>query len=194
MKHPKRALFVLLVVPLFLFMSAEEGHGGSGAVDFAGKVVNFLILFGGLAFVLAKPVREMLGKRGSDIREDLAAAEGRRGEAEKKSAETAARLGGLDGEIGRLKEEAEEEARRTGERIGRAAEAEAEKIRRFAEQEIDEQVRSGVRALKSYAAEAAASLARERIRKKLTPGDQAALIDKSIEKLTELHEKPGPRQ
>jgi F-type H+-transporting ATPase subunit b len=194
MRHPRRALLILLVVPLFLFMSAEEGHGVSGAADFAGKVVNFLILFGGLALVLAKPVREMLGKRGADIREDLAAAEGRRGEAEKKSAETATRLGGLDVEIRRLKEEADAEIRRAGERIALAAGAEAEKIKKYTEQEIEERLRGGILELKSYVAEAATALARERIRKSLTAEDQTVLIDKSIAKLTRPHEKPGPRQ
>ncbi len=194
MQNRKHAFLVLLVIPLFLCMSVEEGHGGSGGGDFAGKVVNFLVLFGGLAFVLYKPVREMLGKHGADIRQSFAAAKDRREEAEKKYAGTAGRLSGLDNEVGRLKAEAEGEARRAVERIGKAASAESEKIRRFAEQEIEEQVRGGVRALKAYAAEAAASLARERVRKKLTSRDQAVLIEKSIERLTRRHEEPSSRQ
>jgi F-type H+-transporting ATPase subunit b len=175
-------------------MSAEEGHGSSGGRDFAGKIVNFLVLFGGLTMVLYKPVRQMLGKHGADIRQNFAAAKDRREEAEKKYNETAARLGGLGSEVGRLKAEAEEDARRAVERIGKAASAEAEKIRRFAEQEIEEKVRGGVRALKAYAAEAAASLARERVRKKLTSREQAVLIDKSIERLTRRHEEPSSHQ
>ncbi len=194
MRHPKHSLWVLLIVPLFLFMSVEEGHDASGGGEFAGKVVNFFILFGGLALVLYKPLKEMLGKRSADIREELSSAESRREAVEKRSAEAAVRLSGLDKEIGEIKAEAGEDARRVGERISAAAAAEAEKLKRFAELEIEEQVRGGIRELKSHTAERAASLARERIRKKLTPRDQRVLIDRSIEKLTRIHEKPGPSQ
>jgi F0F1-type ATP synthase membrane subunit b/b' len=103
-------------------------------------------------------------------------------------------LGGLDVEIRRLKEEADAEIRRAGERIALAAGAEAEKIKKYTEQEIEERLRGGILELKSYVAEAATALARERIRKSLTAEDQTVLIDKSIAKLTRPHEKPGPRQ
>ena len=165
----------------------------SAAMDFLGKVVNFLILFGGLALVLRKPVAAILAKRTADVREALRAAEASRSAAEGRRADSAARLSELEDEIGRMMSTAEDVARREKDRIAAQAEEEARRLRRFTEQAIDQQVRSGVRELKARAAEAATDLARERIRKRLTAEDQAALIDKSIDRLSRLHERPDAR-
>lgn len=165
----------------------------SATMDFLGKLVNFLILFGGLGFVLRKPVKAMLAKRTADIGETIRQAGEARAGAEAKAGESRAKLSGLEEEVRRLKIAAEEEGRRETGRIARAAAEEAERLKKFARQEVEEQVRLGVRELKAYAAARATDLARERIRKRLTPEVQANLIDKSIDRLSDIHEKPGPR-
>lgn len=184
---------VLLVLPLLLFMSPEEGAKTSATMDFAGKAINFLILFGGLALVLRKPLAAMLSKRSFDIQETIRLADESETEAGKKHKESEARLSELDEEIRRMMITAEAVAESERDRIARLAVEESQRIRRFAEQEIDQQVRGAVQELKAYAAEEATSLARERIRKKLSPADQSVLIDKSIGRLFELHEKSGSR-
>jgi F-type H+-transporting ATPase subunit b len=184
---------VLLILPLLLFMSPEEGAKTSATMDFAGKAINFLILFGGLALVLRKPLAAMLSKRSFDIQETIRLADESETEAGKKHKESEARLSELDEEIRRMMITAEAVAERERDRIARLAVEESQRIRRFAEQEIDQQVRGAVQELKAYAAEEATSLARERIRKKLSPADQSVLIDKSIGRLFELHEKSGSR-
>jgi F-type H+-transporting ATPase subunit b len=189
----KPLLPVLLAVPLLLFMSAEEGGHVSATMDFLGKLVNFLILFGGLAFVMRKPVKAMLAKRTVDIAETIRQAETARAGAETRAGESRAKVAGLAAEVRGLKTAAEEEARRQTERIARAAAEEAERLKKFTRQELEEQVRRGVLELKSFAAARATDLARERIRKRLTPEAQAALIDKSIDRLTDLHEKSVSR-
>ena len=165
----------------------------SAAMDFLGKVVNFLILFGGLTFVARKPIKAMLAKRTVDVGESIAQAEKDRGASESLAVESRAKLAGLAAEVGALKAEAEEAGRRETERIARAAREEAERLKKFTRQELDEQVRLGVRELKTYAAARATELARERIRKRLTPEVQSALIERSIDRLSRVHEEPGPR-
>jgi len=165
----------------------------SAAMDFLGKVVNFLILFGGLTFVARKPVKAMLAKRAVDVGESIAQAEKDRAASESLAAESRAKLAGLEAEVGALKAEAEEAGRRETGRIARAAREEAERLKKLTRQELDEQVRLGVRELKAYAAARATELARERIRKRLTPEVQSALIERSIDRLSRLHEEPGPR-
>lgn len=165
-----------------------SGHV-SATMDFLGKLVNFLILFGGLAFVLRKPLKAMLAKRTSDIGETISQAEGARAEAQTKVGRSQARLSSLGDEIRQLKADAEEEGRRETERISRAAAEEAERLKKLTQQELEEQVRLSVRELKAHAAARATDLARERIRKRLTPETQAALIEKSIDRLSQLHEK-----
>ena len=132
MTSRRSGLLVLFALPLLVFMSAEEGGHVSATMDFLGKLVNFLILFGGLAFVLRKPLKAMLAKRTADIGDSIRDAEGARAAAETKSEGSRARLAGLSEEIGRLKAAAEEEGRRETGRISRAA---ADAIRSSAETE-----------------------------------------------------------
>lgn len=193
MTRRRSDLSPLLTLPLLLFMSAGDGHHGSATLEFLGKAVNFLILFGGLTLVLRKPIRKLLKKRSDDIDQTLRRTEDSRIEAEKKLGVSRARMAGLEAEILRLKEEAEAESRAETERIGRAAADEAERLKKFVRQEIEELARAGMRELVDHAAERATSLARERIRARLTDEVQAALVDKSIERLSSLHETSDPR-
>ncbi len=190
----RRAIPLLLaVLPLLVFMSAEEGAGPSATMDFIGKLVNFLILFGGLGFVARKPVAAMLRKAGQEVRAAFQAAADARSAAEGRHAEGEAKIAGLTDEIARMTQTAEEVAERERDRIAVLAAAESERLRKFAEQEIDEMTRAGLQELRSFAAALATALARERIRARLTGAGQSALIDESIAKIAELHAKPGPR-
>jgi F0F1-type ATP synthase membrane subunit b/b' len=189
----RRAAAVLLVLPLFLFLSAEEGAAKSATMDLLGKAVNFLILFGGLAFVLRKPLAAMLGKRALDIRETFRLADESKAEAERKGREAEGKIAGLDEEIQLMMVTAQAVAEREKDRIAGLAAEESERVKRFTEQEIEQLTKAGARELRAYAAEKATSLAGERIRQKLTPADQSALIDKSIERLSRFHEKSGSR-
>jgi len=190
----RRQLFlVLLVLPLLLGLTAEEGGHGSATLDFIAKIVNTLILFGGLTFVMWKPVKAMLAKRTMDVSETIRLAETGRTGAEAKMEASKVKLSGLENEILGLKADAEEVGRREAERILRAAADEAARLKKFTRQELDEQLRRGIGELKSYAAARATEIARERIRRRLGPEIQSALIDKSIDRLSKLHEKPGHR-
>jgi F-type H+-transporting ATPase subunit b len=186
-------LLVLLVLILFLNLSAEEGGHTSATKDFLGKVVNAVVLFGGLAFFLRKPLKAVLAKRTVDVGESIRLAETGRTESEAKAAGSRGGLAGLEGEVRGLKAEAEEAGKREAARISRAAVEEAARLKRFTRQELDEQLRQSVGELKAYAAARATDIARERIRERLTPETQAALNDKSIDRLSKLHEKSGPR-
>jgi F-type H+-transporting ATPase subunit b len=189
----KRAAAVLLALPFLLFLSSEEGARTSAGLDLLGKTINFLVLFGGLAFLLRKPLLAMLEKRGLDIGESLRQADEAKADAESRQRDAEAKLSGLDEEIRRMMATARSVAEREKDRIAAQAAEEAERIRRFTKDEIDRLAKSGLQELKAYAAEKATAAAAERIRKRLTPADQVALIDKSIERLSEFHEKSGSR-
>jgi len=187
------ALLVLAVVPFLVFSSPGEAEHGSGMMAFLGKTINFLVLFGGLGYLLRKPVRGMLDKRASGIRASIEEAEKSRIAAREKYENSAARIAGIEDEALRLKKEAESEGRREKERISALAQAEAEKIRRLALQEIDLQVKSRVRELRTYAAEAATRIAEGNMRKRLDLEGQSALIDRSIGRLSECDGKEDTR-
>ncbi len=190
----KKILLMLLVLPFLVFMASEEEEHSSGLVDFLGKTVNFILLFGGLTYLLYKPIRNFLEKRGQDIRSSLKEAEDSRAEAERKLKEIEARLAGLREEMERIKEEGEAEGRRAKEKTLQLAQKETERIKHFASQEIDSIIRSGIRELKEYTAELATALAEEQIKRKMSSEVQAELIDKSIERLDTLYEKSDSGQ
>lgn len=189
---PRKKLFVLLILlPLFLGMTTEDGHA-SGSKEFLGKVINFFLLFGGLAYVLYKPVKMFLDARSQGVSRDLDLARASRKKAEKSLQQARDRLDTLSAEIDKLKKEAEEEALRQKQRILEAARRESVRIKQYAAQETDMLTKAGIRELRGYAAEAACALVRERIQKRMTPETQSSLNDKSIERLEKLYEKSGP--
>ncbi len=193
MTDKKTAFAVLLLVPLFIFMTTEEGTSGSGSSNFLGKVVNFAVLFGGLTYILYKPLRNFLTKRTRDIRAALDEARGARREAEQKLEEARRRIAALEDEVTGMKREAERKGLKEQAKIKALAEKEANRIRSFAQQEIALQLKAGIQELKEYTAEIAASLAEARMKDQITEEGQSKLIDKSIERLAEIHEEPNSR-
>ncbi len=186
-------LFCALV--LFLGMTPQEGEHAaeSGSSGMLGKVINFVILFGGLAYFLAKPLMGFLAKRTSDIRASLEGAKAAREDAERRLAETQARLATLEDEAARMKSAAEEDGRRARDGIRDVAEKEAERVRAFAAQEIDLRVKAGIQELKDRTIELSAELAAARMKARIDAVGQAGLIDRSIDELEQFHEKSDPR-
>lgn len=183
----KRILVLLILSPLLVQSAMAVEHSS----ELLGKAVNFVVLFGSLAYILHRPLRRFLEARAQRIENALKEAENSRKEAEKRLSEMRERLGRLEEEIARIKREGEEEGRRQKGRIIDKAQKEAERLRHFTEEEIEMLTRAGIRELKEHAAELATALACERIKHRLTPETSSALIDKSIEKIERLYEKAG---
>ncbi|MGA2587038.1 MAG: ATP synthase F0 subunit B [Candidatus Aminicenantales bacterium] len=189
MPGKKPVLAVLLVIPLILNMTAGEGSKASGAGEMIGKIINFAVLFGGLFFILRKPLRDYLAKRTRDIQSALTEARDARLEAERKLDDIRQRIARLEDEAARLRKDAELEGLKEKERIEALAEKEAGRIRSFTRQEIESQLKAGIQELKEFTTEKAASLAEAGLKDKITKEGQSVLIDKSIEKLADLYEK-----
>ncbi|OGD11045.1 MAG: hypothetical protein A2Y86_02805 [Candidatus Aminicenantes bacterium RBG_13_62_12] len=185
-------LIVLFLAAAPGLWGAEEsaGHGG-GSLDFIGKVINFAVLFGGLAFVLFKPLRAMLRKRTEDVRRTLDDSEAERRRAEENLRFAQARLENLASEVEALRKAAEAEGLAEQEKIRRLAAEEAEKIKRLTKSDMEAQVRAGIRELKRHAAGLAVERASARLKSRLTPERQAGLIDLSIAELAGKDEKEG---
>jgi F-type H+-transporting ATPase subunit b len=158
-----------------------------------GKIINFVLLFGGLFVLLRKPFLALLDKRTKTIERTLAEATEARAAAERQLVEARRKADALQAEMARLKIEAEADGRKEKERIRELAEQEAERLRNLARLEIDAHLRAGIRELKAATAELAAGLAETRLKGRLTEADQSALIDKSIDRLKTLNEKSDRR-
>jgi F-type H+-transporting ATPase subunit b len=187
------AALVLVLLPLALGFGAEEAGHGRASLDFIGRVINFVVLFGGLAYLLRKPLKDYFDQRVRDAAASLSGAEEARREAEEKFRQSQARLAGLAVEVQDLRRKEEEATREDQERILVAGAEEAARIQRLTAEEIDLQLKAGVKELKAFAIERAVVQAEARLRRRLRAEDQARLIDRSIERLAEIHEKPGPR-
>jgi len=182
-------LIILLVLPFFLFMANEEEAHASGSKEFIGKVINFAVLFGGLTFLLHKPVKKFLEGRSREVDQAMKQASGDRKTAEENLLQAKKRMEGLSREVGEIREEGESIGKREQAEIIAAAQKEAGRIRHYAEQEAEMLTRVGIRDLRVYTADLACASALESIRKKMTPELHSDLIDKSIEKLESLYEK-----
>lgn len=184
----KEFTLVLLVLALSVPGLAEEAHGHFNLSAFIGQVLNFVVLFGGLAYLLRKPLNEYLKSRVEQVAARLHQAENMKQEASQKLEEARRRLNNLAGEIRALIEQAEKEAEREKEAIRKEAESEAERLRKLAREEIEALVRLSIRELKAYAIDLSVSMAEKRIKEKLTPELHRRLIHRAIDSLRSTNE------
>lgn len=182
---------IFLILSFFLVSGlalAEETHGRSGLSTFLGQVLNFIILFGGLAYVLRKPVNEYLRRKSEEMALLLQKSEDLKTESLQKLEQTKERLNRLEDEVRRIKEEAEKEALKERERIKFEAHQEAERLRKLAQEEIDLLVRASLLELKAYAINLSVALSEQKIKQKLNPELHRKIIHRAIDNLRTVYE------
>jgi len=180
---------ILLIVPFLLFMSfAEESHP-SQTKDFLGKLLNFLLLFGGLAYVLRKPLGKFLQERSDSLEQALRGAKESHEEAAEKLNQVESRLRKLDEEIEKMQQEAEAVGQSLHQHVLEEAKQAADRLKHFASQEIEMLTQDAIREIKEYTGALAADLAQQRIQDRMTEEFHSSLIDKSIKRIEKLHEK-----
>lgn len=194
MNRRKAILFILIVLPFFLSLTYKEEAQASHTLELAGKVINFVILFGGLYFLLHKPVRNFLEAKAQNINRSIKEAKREREESEAKLKEVLSRLEGLSEEVLEIEKKAEREAQKEKERIAELTRKEGERLKNLTRIEIESLYQAGIQELKEYTAEIITNLALKKIQKSITPRSQTLLIDKSIEKLENIYEKPSSGQ
>ena len=151
-------------------------HHGPGPWQSFFKWANFLAFFGLLGYLLRQPIKEFFAGRTLAIQEGLESGRRAREEAAQRLEEIEGRLERLGAEITELRTNADSEAETERIRLREAARAETERILAAAEQEMRALAKTARGDLKSYVAGLAADLAEQRIRGRLTPERQAALL------------------
>jgi len=184
----RSGLFILIMLLAFSWLGAAEAEPGFSLTVFLGQVVNFVVLFGGLAYLLYKPLLKFLQHKSDQVAENLKLSEERRIDSLQRLEKSRERLSQLDKEIDRMKIEAEAEATRERERITLEARNEAERLKKLAKEEIDSMVKSSQRELKVYTLDLSISLAEKRIEEKLGPELHRKIIYRAIDKLGTLDE------
>ncbi len=181
----KTLLFFIIVLVLFSpLFSSENNHFNWS--EWIGKIINSVILFGFLIFILYKPFKNYLIKRNVKIKDTFHQAESQRKEAEEQLSQIEKRLKNLEEEILEIRKNAELNAKKIKEKIIKEGIKEAERIKTLTQKEIERQLKRGFKELKTYAIELSLSIAEEKIKQSLTPEKQKDLIDRYIEKIEEI--------
>lgn len=172
--------FVTLAAPAF----AAEGGGnqsiGEMILHMGWPVANFIIFVGVIYYFGNGPMKEYLATRSATIRKDLVEAAEIKAAATAQLAAVEQKLQALPGELAALRTRGADEIVSEEKRIAAAAEAERERLLEQTRREIDLQVRLAKKDILEHAADLSVQLATERLKKEITPADQARLVDQYL--------------
>src|ERR1017187_10082253 len=140
------------------------------------KWVNFLLLAGLLGYFIGKNAGPFFAARSAGIRKDMDDSLRRREQAEAKAADVDRRLADLGEDIAALRGHSEAEGNAETERMAQHTAAEIAKIQAHAEREIASAGQAARMALKRYSAELAMGLAEQKVRARMTPDTEDALV------------------
>jgi len=155
--------------------SEPPAEGEQGKLELW-KWANFVVLAGGLGYLIGKNAGPFFAGRSQQIRKDMQEAQEARRQSEARAAEVDRRLASLESEIAALRAESQQEAQAEGERQTRHTAAEMAKIQAHAEQEIASAGKAERIELKRYTAHLAVTLAEQRLQARMTPETQDALV------------------
>lgn len=160
----------------------EDEHGGEHGMLAAlfWPTLNFLVLFGGLWYLLKQPLASYLKSRHETIRKDLVDAAALKAAATAQLEEIDRKLAALPAEIAALRARGAEEIAAEEARIAAEAAAERERLLEQTRREIDLQLRLARRALVEHAADLAVGLAADRIQQQITSEDQERLAGRYV--------------
>ncbi len=193
------ALLLLLTAPLPAQTPKRESEAqkieeSTGVTEHGPNIIwgwaNFLILAGGLGYLIKKNAGPYFAQRSLDIRKGMAEADAARAASDAKVAEVNARLATLQTEIETLRRNAQQEAEAGAERIRQEATAEMAKVQTHLAEEIASATKSARLELRRYSAQLALGLAEQRITSRLTPDTQDRLVRQFV--VTMLHAGINP--
>jgi F0F1-type ATP synthase membrane subunit b/b' len=166
------AVGLVLAVPAVF---AQEGATGEGGLEIW-KWVNFILLVGGLGYLIGKNAGPFFAARSRKIREEMSEAHELWTSAEKRAAEVNRKLASLESEIAAFRAESQAEAQSETKRMRLQTAGEIARIKEHAEQEIAAAGKAARLELKRYSAELAIGLAEQKVRGRITPDTQDALV------------------
>jgi len=165
-----------LLLPLAFASLAFAAEPAAEKDMTAWKWANFAILAAGVGYLLAKHAGPYFTSRSTEIRKGIEEAQKLRAEAEQRAEAMDARLALLGVEVEAMRKASHEEATQEAHRIRHETAEEMAKIQANADREITSALKAAQIELKSYSAQLAIDLAREKVRQRMTPADQETLV------------------
>jgi F-type H+-transporting ATPase subunit b len=184
-KHRTMLIGILIVFLCLSFgaamaaSDADSGSKGWGKQDWF-RLMNFVVLAGGLVFILRKPISQALSARITGIQEQLDRLETQRAEAEKKLAQYNEKLSQLESEAAKIVDAYIKQGSEARAKILKEAEKTAEKLRAQARRNIEHEFEKARQKLQQEVVESALHKAEESLKKEITARDQDKLIDEYI--------------
>jgi F-type H+-transporting ATPase subunit b len=143
--------------------------------------LNFLILAGGLGYLIKKRAGPYFAQRSLEIRKGMADADAARAASDAKVAEVDRRLANLQTEIEALRRSAQQDAEGDAQRVRREAAAELAKIQTQVADEIAAASKSATLELRRYSADLALGLAERKIAARMSPAIEERLVGSFVD-------------
>ena len=179
-----RIVVVLLSVTPLPALAQENGPDVTAMpVGTVFRWLNFLLVFGALAYLIAKFGGPYFRSRAHGIAKAIEEAQYARAAAERELREAEEKLASIDAEVQQEWRAAERESAADKERIRALTTSEIEKIGQAARAEIAAAERAGTQELRVIAARLATERAATLIRQRMNAAEEAALFDTFVEEL-----------
>ncbi len=188
---PARRSFSLLALAFLLLIAATAALAAEGGEENPAEApigtlfrwLNFLLVFGGAGYLIAKKAPALFRGRAEAISRSISDAADAKAAAEQQLREAEEKLRQLDREVAGLRAEAQRKFAAEGERIRALAREESEKILRAARLEVEAAERAARLELKAMAARLAVERADTLIRQQITADAQASLFRSFLDDL-----------
>jgi len=164
-------------------VAESRGVTEHGAGEVLWAWANFLLLAGGLGYVIQKNAGPYFAKRSMEIRKGMIEADEARAEAEARAGEVERRLASLQAEIEALRRDAQQEGEAEAQRVRRESAAEMSKIEQHFLEEIASAGKAARLDLRRYSAELALGLAEQKIAARMSAETQNRLVNRFVSHL-----------
>ncbi len=171
---------ILVLTALSAFAAEGGGHSGGDLKDWAFKTINFAILVFILVKFLGKPIKNYLAQRKELIEKSIKESQEAKELAKKALQEVEEKLKLKDKDVQDIIESAKKIGEQEKIQIIQETDKMKEKILEQAKTNIEFEVKMAKDALRLEAAELAIQLSEQKLKEKITPEEQAKLLQESI--------------
>lgn len=161
----------------------DAAHGPGWVKTDTYRLLHFIVLAGGLFFLLRKPVSSALGARVNGIEEQLSDLESQKAAAEKQLAEYNQKFAQLESEAQNIMAEYVRQGEEAKVRILKEAEDAAEKLKVQAQKTIESEFQNARDDLRTEVLDKALAKAEEIIKDQIVAEDQEKLVDEYLAKV-----------
>lgn len=161
----------------------DEAHGPGWVSTDTFRVLHFIVLFGGLFFLLRKPVSNALGARVKGIEDQLSDLEAKKAAAERQLAEYNRKFAQLEKEAEEIMAEYVRQGEEAKVRILKEAEEASEKLKIQAQKTIESEFQNAREQLRAEVLDKALAKAEEIIKGQISAEDQEKLVDEYLAKV-----------